>query len=142
MLGFSVPSLEKLENVNIRVSPTVSPNAALGSSDVTSFFIRPEDLSLYENAINIIDFKVTDQDKEDTLFKIYKRGSFLFDLSQLIENLNQKTPNKFIPQGFGKYRLDCGQRCKIPGRSCHLCQTELSYTNTMMKYFEQENIDK
>lgn len=141
-LGFQTSALVKgKDSVAIRVSPTVSPNTALSIKDTNanSFFIRPEDLEKYSNAIDIIDFKVANQEKEDTLFQIYKRGTFGFNLKELIEGLNYTVPNLFITPDFAQNRLNCGQRCKIPGKSCHLCDTQFSLTNTVLSYFEKAN---
>lgn len=81
-LGFQTDLLQKKKvSTLIRVSPSRSLNAELSkSNNATSFFIRPEDLNLYESTIDIIDFNEPNQEKEDTLFKIYKRGTFDFDL--------------------------------------------------------------
>lgn len=138
-LGFQHDALIKAkDNVNIRVSPTLSPNVSItkDETNANSFFIRPEDLKSYEQAIDIIDFKIDDQDKEDVLFQIYKRGSFAFDLKELIQELNVSVPNLFIPPEFGKYRLNCNQKCKEPTRNCHLCDIELSLINKIINYFE------
>ncbi|MCM1217327.1 MAG: hypothetical protein NC548_22765 [Lachnospiraceae bacterium] len=139
-LGFQCDNLQQgKENVLIRCSPTVSPNAAiLDTKSASSFFIRPEDLSLY-SALDIIDFKMDDQEKEDTLFKIYKRGTFNFDLRQLVEGLDIKAPNIFIRKEFAEARLNCGQRCRVPNRSCHLCETQLTLTNTLLEYMKETN---
>lgn len=110
-LGFQCDNLKISKgNTLIRISPTISSNANLNQqvTNANSFFIRPEDLILYEDIIDIIDFKVDDQEKEDTLFQIYKRGTFNFDLSQLIEHLHTKVPNMFIQSEFAKQRLNCG----------------------------------
>ena len=142
-LGFQSSAIIKAKQnnpVKIRVSPTVSSNAVLGTSKTaSSFFIRPEDLSEYKNVIDIIDFKVPEQEKEDTLYKIYKRGTFDFNLADLIEHLNMKVPNLFIQKEFVEHRLNCGQRCKMPGKTCHLCDTQISLTNTLLNYFERNN---
>lgn len=141
-LGFQSSALVKgKKNTMIRVSPTISPNVSLSidSTNASSFFIRPEDLDKYNGAIDIIDFKMIDQDKEDTLFQIYKHGTFNFNLKELIEGLNCTVPNLFIPSDFAQARLNCGQHCKIPGRGCSLCDTQLSLTNTIVDYFEKSN---
>ncbi len=144
-LGFSHDMFVKLKkdnDIKIRVSPTVSPNVALtdiNTSNANSFFIRPEDLDKYSDVIDIIDFKIKDQEKEDTLFSIYKRGTFNFNLKELIEQLNISAPNLFITKDFAKMRLNCRQRCKTPDGNCHLCDTQLTLTNTILNYFEQSN---
>lgn len=134
-LGFQCKKLERAKGETLlRISPTVSPNIALTERKPNSFFIRPEDLELYEKSVDIIDFKVNDQDKEDALYTIYKRGTFNFDLSQLVENLNIKVPNLFLRPEFGSERANCGQRCQAPGKSCHLCETQFVLTNTILDY--------
>lgn len=142
-LGFQFDAVIKAKQdnpVKIRVSPTVSPNAALSSLETSSsFFIRPEDLTRYEEMIDIIDFKIPEQEKEDALYKIYKRGTFDFNLADLIEHLRLRVPNLFIQKEFVDYRLNCGQRCRIPGKSCHLCDTQVSLTNTLLDYFKRNN---
>lgn len=142
-LGFQCSTIIKAKqnnSIKIRVSPTISSNAALGSSKTaTSFFIRPEDLSAYEDMIDIIDFKIPEQEKEDTLYKIYKRGTFNFNLADLIEHLNMRVPNLFIQKEFVEHRLNCGQRCKLPSKACHMCDTQISLTNTLLDYFEKNN---
>lgn len=140
-LGFQYDVLKSQKNNRkIRVSPTISPNAALStSSNINSFFIRPEDLHLYNKVIDVIDFNEPNQEKEDTLFSIYKRGTFNFDLKELIPALNASVPNLFIGDTFGQNRLNCGQRCKIPGCSCHICETQQKITNKIISYLNKSN---
>lgn len=140
-LGFQCDLLKRVKDVKIRVSPTVSANAAINlTRNAKSFFIRPEDLSLYEDAIDIIDFQVTnDQEKEKALFNIYKRGTFNYDLNDLIENLHIKVNNIFINPDFGKERVNCQQRCMRPDSRCNLCETQLVLTNTLIDYLKMSN---
>lgn len=140
-LGFQCNDIKSSKvEVKIRVSPTVSPNASLSNSaNENTFFIRPEDLSLYEEVIDIIDFSETDQEKEDILFSIYKRGIFNFDLKELIQTLNMSVPNLFINPEFAKFRLNCGQRCKAPGRVCHSCETQFILTNKILNHLNESN---
>lgn len=144
-LGFQAQELRRaIENskVSIRVSPTVSPNSSIVGASPESFYIRPEDLHLYEKSISVIDFKVTSQDKEDALFAIYKRGTFSYNIKDLIENCQFSVPNLFLKPEFGQARVNCGQRCKIPGHSCHLCDTQVFLTNMVYKYFDKKDEEK
>lgn len=141
-LGFSLKEVAKLcadTKTKIRISPTVSSNAALTGIEPYSFFIRPEDLSLYEKYINVIDFKVQDKEKEDALFSIYKRGSFYYNLKDLLDSCTFSVLNPFIKPEFGQARINCGQRCLIPGHSCHLCETQIQLTNLVYDYFKEKN---
>lgn len=122
-LGFSISSLSLVpDNILIRVSPTLSPNAAIAKNKEASFFIRPEDLPLYEKAINVIDFKEVKQEQEDALYSIYKRGTFNYDINQLIAGL-PRVNNLMFKQEFAEKRLNCKQKCKVPGYNCHYCST-------------------
>lgn len=137
-LGFQAEAIAKEKgDIQIRVSPTMSPNASLTGPSPQSFFIRPEDLNLYEGVIDIIDFKELESiDREEALFTIFKRGTFNYNLSQLVTGMNPDVNNLMFPQEFGKERLNCGQRCKIhPGR-CHYCDTTFKLINSSIQWIE------
>jgi hypothetical protein len=107
------------EDIKIRVSPTVSPNSSFSAvKSPETFFIRPEDLFLYEGIIDVVDFK---DPREDTLFDIYTRGTFNFNLNELIPDLATSANNLLFSDEFAKYRLNCRQLCKTPSHTCHLC---------------------
>lgn len=121
-LGFQYDNIVKAKgDVKIRVSPTISPNSNFANSSrkVTSFFIRPEDLSKYEKAIDIIDFH--NNKTEDTLYSIYKRGNFIYPINQLINGLIETVENPLVPKTFADSRLNCGQKCQTPGNNCKIC---------------------
>lgn len=61
-----------------------------------------------------------DIDKEDSLYSIYNRGTFNYDINYLIAGLPQIN-NLLIGKDFAQSRLNCKQVCKIPNRSCHIC---------------------
>lgn len=133
-LGFQVDNIAKAKGtVKIRVMPTISPNASLSAPSASHFFIRPEDKSLYEPAIDIFDLRQGDLDKENALFSIYNRGSFNFDISELIENVPNGV-NNIALKGFAEKRLNCKQRCKIPGGRCKWCETQFSFVDIATKY--------
>lgn len=130
----------------IRVSPTVSPNASLYRPDITNFFLRPEDVELYDTTLKghlIIDFRLPtkEREKEDVLFDIYKRGYFSYNLSSLVPGIF--VDNLFIPPNFAQVRLNCGCRCKIGELSsaipqCHFCQTATSMAASTAKFLDAE----
>ena len=140
-LGFQMDKIKQgKENIIIRVSPAASASASLSEEDnINSFFIRPEDMPLYEEAIDIIDFRAQDTNTEKVLLDIYSRGTFDHNLSLLVKNLHTDITNPFIDKKFAEARLNCGQRCKIPGRSCHMCQTQFRLTNLILNYLKDRN---
>lgn len=121
-LGFQHDLLAKAkDNIKIRVSPTLSPNSSLRGAAVNSFYIRPEDLHLY-SALDVVDFRETNQEREDALFSIYKRGYFSHEINNLLREFPYAVNNAMINKDFGKTRLNCKQKCQIPGHICHYCE--------------------
>lgn len=122
-LGFQCKKIAAAKkNVKIRMSPTVSPNSVLAQTTrVNSLYVRPEDISLYSEAVDVIDFELDNQEQEDALFSIYSRGNFYFSIDNLIKGLNCNIYNVLFNEEFGKTRANCGQRCKEPGHFCHYC---------------------
>ena len=133
-LGFQTKAIAKgKKNVKIRVTPTNSPNASLMAPSASHFFIRPEDVSLYESAIDILDLRSQDIEVENSLFSIYSRGTFNFNISELIKNVPTEVNNIALAD-FAKKRLDCGQRCKVPGNHCKWCDTQFLFVHKATKY--------
>ena len=123
--------------VMIRVSPTKSSNSIFSYS-ITSSYIRPEDLSLYSQAIDVLDFQEVDIDREDALFKIYKRGSFSFTLDKLFGNSFPKTANPLVTSQLAEKRINCGQRCKVPGQTCHFCEAYFSALDSTINLLQKK----
>ena len=139
-LGFQVDRLKKAkDNICLRTAPHISPNHLDEAPAANFFFIRPENLELYEGVFDIT-FFIGELPREEALFNIYKRGSFSYGLERVIPQLNQEVPNPFLRPEFGEHRLNCGQKCKIPGYVCHLCNTEVHLTSTVVNYFNDKKI--
>lgn len=125
--------------IKIRVSPTISSNAALAEErKPSSFFIRPEDLDLYAEVIDVIDFNVGSLETEEALYKVYQRKEFLHDIDSLILRLPKGVSNLAFKPAFAEQRLNCGQKCNVPGRSCHFCDNFF----TLVSKFNQMITDK
>lgn len=140
-IAFQAEALAKgKDNVKLRMVPTNSFNALLKFNRTeTSFYVRPEDLYLYENIIDIVDFQTQDAEIEKTLFEIYNRGTFPHEIKYLINNLLYDTKNIAIRPEFGKIRLNCGQRCEIPGKECHICENALKLGDLTIKILEEKD---
>lgn len=138
-LGFQMNKIAAgKKDIKIRVSPTMSPNSSLTKGEPNDFFIRPEDLKFY-NSIDIIDFNETNTDKEDTLFSIYNRGTFNYSLQNLMSNLPYDINNLLFREDFVSHRLNCGQRCKEPNRSCHLCSNYFTVIKDSLNLIKRSN---
>lgn len=133
-IGFQIAPLARgKQELKIRSTPTISPNASLCPPSANHFFIRPEDVQLYESAIDILDLRQASLEKENGLFSIYQRGTFSFNIDNLIENVPAGVNNTGLTD-FALKRLDCGQKCKIPGNHCKWCDTQFSFIDKATKY--------
>lgn len=137
-LGFCMDSLNKRrKKVLIRANPVYSSNAGI-NNNITSFYIRPEDLEQYNNTIDILDFQPIDASAEETYYNIYSRGEYNYDLSLLIKHLRESVPNYAILKTFAQTRLNCQQKCKIPGHSCHICERQFNLANKTVEALTKE----
>lgn len=137
-LGFDLPAIKKsVGDIKIRIKPNGSTNWLSYPMDITSFFIRPENLELYQEYIDVIDFQEHNEEKEKTLLEIYQRGYFNEKLNYLIPCADCEVSNKLIPEVFGKNRLQCQQKCKVGGRSCHSCPLTISLTQNTINWFKK-----
>lgn len=123
-LGFSLKQISaycKSKGVTIRAIPNVA-QYPIGYKkeipDVCKFFIRPEDLELYENYIDVCEFRGS-FDKLSATFSVYKTGRWLGDLKDLIGGLDENIYNAGLAPQFGMARLNCGHKCML--EQCRLC---------------------
>lgn len=131
---------EQHKPIYIRANPVVSLSALFldkpADDGASSFFIRPEDSDKY-GYISFFEFPCDTLEKEETLFNIYQRQYFDYNLSLLIEQLTYEAPNKMIPPNFAEGRLNCKQRCKQRLSSCHHCFQNLFTANQLQYNFER-----
>lgn len=121
-VAFSMPKMAPYveSGLKIRVIPNLS-SSLYTHGDFSSFFIRPEDLAKYEPYVSVVEFHSFDEEAEQALFDIYKRGSFIDEIHYIIHGLGSSVNNATILKEFGESRLSCGQVCKIPGKRCNIC---------------------
>lgn len=116
-------------NIQLRTFPNVAQSKWEELDDIKKFFIRPEDVKLYEDYIDVLEFFGT-KDKIDAYYKIYKDGKQWFgQLNEIIIGFNNEIDNRYIIPRFPENRIKCGKKC-LKGGSCHICDRieELSYT--------------
>lgn len=90
---------------------------------VTSAWLRPEDVELYSEYIDVIEF-CGDLKQEQALYRIYaEQKAWSGPLDMLIRGLNfpDCKANRMVPPLFGEKRINCGQVCQETG-GCHICE--------------------
>lgn len=146
-LGFKLPYIKKFcekHNIKIRVIPNYASNFV--NIGIASFFIRPEDLSSYEDCIDICEFYTDDfvhpssKDviRQDVFYDIYSKGRWDGYLNHIIYNFKQDIYNPTIVGAFGVGRKHCQQKCLLEEDGCHICNTVL----LMGKVWEDNNEQK
>lgn len=112
--------LESLDQKpQIRVTPNKVENLNPNMNSLVGFFIRPEDVVLYEDYIDVLDFEGIDM--QDIFFGIYaERKRFIGRLNQCVYGIKEDVDNGGLIQLFGERRINCGRQC-LEGGSCNRC---------------------
>lgn len=132
-LGFELDKVSKIakeHNINLRTFPNVSQNAWRNNLyPLKTFFIRPEDVPLYEQYIDVFEFFGGTGNFQDIYYDIYKnKKTWYGQLKEIIFGLDIDIDNKFIIPRFGEKRISCNREC-LKGGKCNRCNVieELSY---------------
>ena len=124
-LFFRMDSVAKFEIPVRAIANVAHPEGSFTMLDgPTGTWIRPEDVEVYEQYIDTIEFMAV-QKEEQALYRIYaEQHKWPGELNMVVKDLNHSATNRMIPPTLVESRLNCGQRCKETGR-CHLCQRVL-----------------
>ena len=137
-LGFELPRVHALcscNKVNVRVYPNVAQSSIKAKGLRSAFFIRPEDIEVYEPYIDVLEF-YGPIEKQDVLLHIYRETrTWPYDLSIIILGLSS-IENKLIDSSFGTARLRCGKGC-LKGDWCSIC----SRAESLDQMLKEANVD-
>ena len=134
-LCFNLKNLQGLrkKGIQIRVYPDVAQcKYNKNIPEITKFFIRPEDLDIYEKYIDILEFYRIDSTLNVT-YEIYKQRRWVGQLEDLIYDLNVDIDNTTIVPIFGECRVDCCKKCLGEGGNCHICFRTEPIANQLAK---------
>lgn len=142
-LGFSLGSLEHQEGTEILVNPA-HIYGEIGDS--TSFFIRPEDIDLYEGIINTLYFTSKSRSYEEVLFDVYKhRKKWYGNLQEIVINLDEPFYNHYLFKtslNFGEARLNCRKKCMYNRAKCCFCDYQAILQHLIKKEEDKLKGDK
>jgi hypothetical protein len=129
-LFFDLDNVNKIAGNKIRITANVAFDDGLPREDgVVGTYIRPEDVDVYANYVDSIEFEDCDLTKEQTLYRIYaEKKAWPGELGMLITNFNYVGTNRMIPSSFGLARLSCKQKCQSTS-SCRACYRILELAN-------------
>ena len=137
-LAFNLKSLQHFreQSVMIRLFPDIA-QCGRGSDglipEVTKFWIRPEDVQLYADYVDVLE--IYHKDNVSTIYEIYNRKQWLGNIQDIVYDFKDELPNTGIAPHFGQARLNCRKQCLE--NKCSLC---LDIYN-LAKTFNQANIE-
>ena len=108
------------KGISIRVFANVCQSSAPEKDVVKSFFIRPEDVSIYEPYVDVIEFYGNDNIQEVS-YKVYaKDGKWFGPLKEILIGFEHDMDSRFVMPVYARTRIKCGKRC-LKGYNCSLC---------------------
>lgn len=121
--------------IKIRTFPNVCQTSWKETPPLKTFFIRPEDVDIYSNYIDTLEF-FSNLSSIETLYKIYAIDQKWFGkLAELITGFNSTIDNKFIAPNFAERRINCNKKC-LKGGKCDICNK----IETLSKVLEKNNL--
>lgn len=127
-LGFDIAAAAKRVHdagKRVRVLPSQAQGASFtGKEDITSFFIRPEDILLYYNYIDVVEFI------DPVACKAYMEEKWFGKLNEIVTGLDSNIDNRCISNIFALARMGCKKRC-ARNKSCEVCYSIEQMSKTL-----------
>lgn len=125
-----VAEIAHKENIQLRVYPNVAQSRWADTSEIKKFWIRPEDIIIYEPYIDVCEFFGAEH-QTSILLKIYKEDKKWYGLlNEIIIGLKSNLDSRFIAPRFAEKRISCGKSC-LKGGKCQICERIVSLSNTL-----------
>lgn len=102
-LGFcldKVNNILKNKNIKIRVIPNICQSSFLETPSLKTFFIRPEDISIYSIFVDVFEI-VADEEHQELLYKIYKEGKWFGKIKEIIPSFKDELDSRYLISSFG-----------------------------------------
>lgn len=135
--------------IKLRAFPNVAQSAWDETPGISKFFIRPEDVKIYEDYIDVFEFYGNSSHKADVYYEIYtKKDPYWFgNLNEIIISLNEDLDSRCLLPQFAERRVSCGKRC-LKGKKCQVCAVTqhlakvLNKNNVTIKQLNKKNRSK
>lgn len=130
-LGFFLNKISESlheKNIRVRVFPNICQSSILEIEDIKTFFIRPEDIKIYKEFVDVFEL-VSDAQRQQTIYRIYKKGKWIGNLNEIIPSFKTPLNNNYLLNNFGKIRCKCQKRCSLNEKKCSLCNQFLTIAN-------------
>lgn len=133
-LGFNLKQVKDFlpAGIQVRIFPNIAQARNINPTNpLVSFFVRPEDVPVLENYIDVLDFTFcynnNNKNITKTLLNIYQRGYYHGNLDELIifpSEYSVPVSNDIINNyDFCARRVKCGREClKEKNPRCSICK--------------------
>lgn len=118
------------DKIKFRTVPNVAyVNGLYYQDGINGQWIRPEDMRLYDQYIDVFEFEFINKEQEQALYKRYiEDQEWPGSLKTIISNFRAEGNNPMIPPEVIKTRLNCGQKC-VRGSNCRICYRAMNLAN-------------
>lgn len=108
------------EDVQLRTYANVTQSSWKYTPEIKTFWIRPEDIDIYEKYIDVLEF-FGDPNHISVLLKIYKEDKQWFGkLKEIIIGIKSDLDSRYILPDFAERRISCDKKCLKDGK-CRIC---------------------
>lgn len=139
-LGFELDKVAAIlheQGIQIRCYPNIAQSAHRDIQDIKKFFIRPEDVELYEKYIDIFEFYGSNN---NLYYKVYaKEKKWFGKLNEIIFDFDDNLDSRCIVPEFAEVRSRCGKKC-MKGNPCKICEKVEKLSDLMQEndlYFRE-----
>ena len=133
-LGFELDKIgpqAHARQVSIRCFANICQSSWYHGDMLKSFFIRPEDVHIYEPYVDVLEF-FGGGNQQEVMYRVYSKEKKWFGkLNEIIIGLQSEIDSRFILPFFGKMRVKCGKRCLKGGSRCSICEGLEKTSNTL-----------
>lgn len=144
-LGFELDEVSKYlheRNIKIRAFPNVCQSAWTYDMEfLRSFFIRPEDVDIYDKYIDVFEF-FGNEEAQKTIFKAYAIDKQWYGkLEELIIGFKGDMDSRYIFPLFADKRAVCKKKC-VKGGKCNICGRLEELASTLEEKHFMIKLDK
>lgn len=123
----AVKEIAKLNNITLRY---IIDHPERMENSIKGFFIRPEDIDLYSQYIDVFEFQT---ERVSVLYDVYANKKEWFGKLNEILALESEIDNRCIVDYFAERRIDCGRRC-LRLKPCNICERCEELAKTMIDH--------
>ena len=144
-LGFELDKVSKItkeRKVQLRCYCNMCQSVWNEGNSFKKFFIRPEDMYIYDEYIDIIEF-FKSEDTQNVLYDVYfHTHKWVGNLQEIVKGLKEPVNNYYIlGSDFAQRRIKCGKKC-LKGSNCELCERIKELADTLENSDEYEVFER